>query len=120
MQVEGKAYISDKDFDAFLSAPDGRKGYMPQSIPKTQPLQQAPAASLSVPAVYIRQPLFSPGMPGSPFFSGSNISDFLEAWEYFCENFQLSDENRTRRISRYFDADLRDYVKILKNYVFRD
>ena len=39
MQVEGKAYISDKDFDAFFSALDGRKGYMPQSISKTQPLQ---------------------------------------------------------------------------------
>ena len=120
VQVEGKARISDKDFDAFLSAPDGRKGYMPQPVPKTQPPQQAPAASLGVPAVYVRQPLPSPGMPGSPFFSGSNISDFLEAWEYFCEDFQLSDEDRIRRISRYFGADLRDYVETLKDYVLRD
>ena len=29
IQVEGKARISDKDFDAFFSALDGRKGYMP-------------------------------------------------------------------------------------------
>ena len=87
VQIKGKTYISDKDFDIFFSAPDGRKGYMPQSIPKTQPLQQAPAASFSVPAIYIRQPLSSPGISGSPFFSGSNISDFLEAWEYFCEDF---------------------------------
>ena len=120
VQVEGKARISDKDFDAFLSAPDRRKGYMPQPVSKTQPLQQAPAASLSVPAVYIRQPLSSPGIPGSPFFSGSNISDFLEAWEYFCEDFQLLDEDRIRRISRYFGADLRDYVETLENYMLRD
>ena len=73
-----------------------------------------------MPAVYIRQPLPSPGIPGSPFFSGSNISDFLEAWEYFCEDFQLLDEDRIKYISRYFDADLRDYVEILKNYVLRD
>ena len=93
---------------------------MPQPISKTQPLQQAPAASLGVPAVYVRQLLFSPGMPGSPFFSGSNISDFLEAWEYFCEDFQLLDEDRIRRISRYFGADLRDYVETLEDYVLRD
>ena len=59
-------------------------------------------------------------MPGSPFFSSSNISDFLETWEYFCEDFQLSDEDRIKRISRYFGADLRDYVKTLKNYMLRD
>ena len=28
IQIEGKAYISNKDFNIFLSAPDGRKGYM--------------------------------------------------------------------------------------------
>ena len=87
VQVEGKTHISDKDFDIFFSAPDRRKGYMPQSIPKTQPLQQAPAAFLDMPAIYIRQLLSSPGMPGSPFFSNSNISDFLEAWEYFYKDF---------------------------------
>ena len=120
VQIEGKTRISDKDFDAFFSAPDGRKGYMPQPIFKTQPLQQAPAASLDMPAVYVRQPLPSSGMPGSPFFSSSNISDFLKTWECFCEDFQLLDENRIRRISRYFGADLRDYIKTLKNYVLRD
>ena len=59
-------------------------------------------------------------MPESPFFSGSNISDFFEAWEYFCEDFQLLNENRIKRISRYFGADFRDYMEILKNYIFRD
>ena len=38
MQIKGKIYISNKDFDAFLSALDGRKGYISQSISKTQPL----------------------------------------------------------------------------------
>ena len=59
-------------------------------------------------------------MPESLFFSSSNISDFFETWEYFCENFQLSDEDKIRRISRYFGADLRDYIEILKNYMLRD
>ena len=38
MQIKGKIYIFDKDFNAFFSAPDRRKKYIPQSIPKTQPL----------------------------------------------------------------------------------
>ena len=78
MQIEGKTYISNKNFDIFLSALNGRKEYISQLIFKTQPLQQAPVASFNIPAVYIYQPLFSPNIPGSPFFSSSNISDFLE------------------------------------------
>ena len=31
-----------------------------------------------MPAIYIRQPLFSFNIPESPFFSSSNISDFFE------------------------------------------
>ena len=38
MQIKGKIYISNKDFNIFLSAPDERKEYIPQSISKTQPL----------------------------------------------------------------------------------
>ena len=120
MQIEGKAYIFNKNFDAFFSAPDGRKGYMPQPISKTQPLQQVPAASFNMPAIYIRQPLSSPGIPRSLFFFCSNISDFFKTWKYFCEDFQLSDEDRIRYISRYFGTNLRDYIETLENYILRD
>ena len=39
VQIKSKAYISDKDFNAFFSTLDGRKGYIPQPIFKIQPLQ---------------------------------------------------------------------------------
>ena len=59
-------------------------------------------------------------MPESPFFFNSNISDFFKIWEYFCEDFQFLDKNKIKRISWYFDTDFRDYIEILKNYIFRD
>ena len=59
-------------------------------------------------------------MPESLFFSSSNILDFFEIWEYFCKDFQLLNKNKISRISWYFGADLRDYIKILKNYIFWD
>lgn len=44
-------------------------------------------------------PMHYPGAPGSPFFEGANVSEFLERFENICGNYRTSTSEKIRRLS---------------------
>ena len=52
----------------------------------------------------------------SPYFSGLDITDFLEDWDYTCESYGVSDSTKYKAFPRYVEPTLREEVKTLPGY----
>ena len=46
-------------------------------------------------------PMPYPGAPGSLFFEGANISEFLERFENMCDDYRMSTSEKIRRLPWY-------------------
>ena len=44
-----------------------------------------------------------PGTPGTPFFDGRNVTEFLDRFSDLCTDYKLSDAEKMRRLPRYCD-----------------
>ena len=61
-------------------------------------------------ASYI-MPLPYPGAPGSPFFDGANVTEFLERYENMCEDYRVSLAEKIRRLPLYGEMFTARHVK---------
>jgi hypothetical protein len=67
-----------------------------------------------------RPVVLRPNQPGSPHFDGNNVSEFLEEWSFFCEDYGLSDKFKCTRLPTYCDKDIGDNVRLLRGYASED
>jgi hypothetical protein len=61
-----------------------------------------------------RFPLPMPGSEGTPLFKGYNVTDFIERFEFFCENYSVPDRKAT--LPKYCDSARREIVTSLAEY----
>ena len=70
------------------------------------------------PAMNLYRPvLLRPNQPGAPHFDGKNVTEFIEEWGFFCDNYGCSDQLKCTRLPAYCDKDIGDNVKLLAGYV---
>jgi len=70
------------------------------------------------PAINIYRPvLLRPNQPGAPHFDGKRVSEFIEEWGFFCDDYGCSDQLKCTRLPSYCDKDIGDNVKLLAGYV---
>ena len=50
---------------------------------------------------------------------GNDVTDLLDQWEMFCDDYGFSEEERCRRLPRYCVAAIREIVEILPGYTAR-
>ncbi len=51
------------------------------------------------------------------YFEEKNMTDFLERYEDFCDNYELNQINRFRKLSRYCDKIIDDNIKTKIEYI---
>jgi hypothetical protein len=61
-------------------------------------------------------PLLAPGAPGSPYFDGTRVTDFLSQYNNMCDSAGLSDVSRVRHLTRYCGSDTARYLYTLPEY----
>jgi hypothetical protein len=61
-----------------------------------------------------RFPMPVPGSEGMPYFSGANITEFLERFDELCDEYQVVD--RKAKLPRYCDSARREVVKSLPEW----
>ena len=59
----------------------------------------------------------APGQPGAPEFNGEGVSEFLDTWEMFCEDYGFNDNEKCRRLPRYCTQTVKELVEILPGHV---
>jgi hypothetical protein len=52
-----------------------------------------------------------PGSPGTPYFDGYNVTEFLERFSDLCSDYALEEGEKIRRLPRYCDVLNEQYVK---------
>jgi hypothetical protein len=62
-------------------------------------------ATLGMPAIMHPFPL--PGTPGAPpTFNGRNVTSFLKKYESMCDNYQIQEHLRLKKVSEYCENDI--------------
>ena len=51
------------------------------------------------------------------YFEVKNMTDFLERYEDFCDDYELNQINRFRKLSRYCDKIIDDNIKTKIEYI---
>ena len=52
-----------------------------------------------------------PGTPGTPFFEGANITDFLNRYELMCTDFRVEEKEKIRRLPLYCEMFIGKYIE---------
>ena len=63
-----------------------------------------------------RKQMPPPGSAGMPYFSGANVTEFLERYEETCEDYDLSEPDKILRVPRYCDSYRKDLIKALPEW----
>jgi hypothetical protein len=84
----------------------------PQSTGTVTPLDATPQPTADMST--FRFPMPVPGSEGMPYFSGANITEFLERFEELCDEYQVVD--RKAKLPRYCDSARREIVKSLPEW----
>ena len=61
-----------------------------------------------------------PGTPDTLYFEEVNISEFIEYFENICDDYQVRDENKIKRVPRYYTQVIGQFVKGIKKYQDED
>ncbi len=61
-----------------------------------------------------------PGTPDTLYFEEVNISEFIEYFENICDDYQVRDENKIKRVPRYCTQVISQFVKGIKKYQDED
>jgi len=67
-----------------------------------------------------RPVILRPNQPGAPHFNGENVSEFLEEWGFFCEDYGYKDPLKCTRLPAYCEKDIGDNIKLLPGYTAED
>jgi len=76
----------------------------------------------NTPPLIVQPPIFKmpmpmPGSEGMPFFTGSNAKDFTRRFEETCDDFNLTDEEKRKRLPRYADNTRRRQIEGLPEWI---
>lgn len=52
-----------------------------------------------------------PGTPGTPFFEGSNITDFLNRYDQMCTDFLVEAKEKIKRLPWYCEIFIGKYIE---------
>ena len=85
------------------------------SSPPIEPT--APASSIT--NIY-RPVILRPNEPGAPHFIGENVSEFLQEWDFFCDDYGCNDRIKCTRLPLYCDKKIGDDIKRLDGFVTED
>jgi hypothetical protein len=78
-------------------------------------------ASAMVSISSIRAVMPSPATLGTaPYFKGENITDFLESWDNFADDYDCVGAEKQKKILRYVDSFYRDEIRIMIKYAKDD
>ena len=70
------------------------------------------------PAMNLYRPvLLHPNQPSAPHFDGKNVTEFIEEWGFFCDDYVCSDQLKCTQLPAYCDKGIGDNVKLLAGYV---
>jgi len=86
------------------------------NIPKSTPTDSQVNITIQVNLLVI--PL--PDTPDTPYFEGVNISEFIERFENICDNYQIRDKNKIKRVPRYYTQVIGQFIKEIKRYQDED
>ena len=70
-------------------------------------------------AVY-RPVLLRPNEPGAPHFDGKNVTEFIEEWGFFTDDYGCNDRLKCTRLPMYCDKTIGDDIKRLDGFVAED
>lgn len=82
----------------------------------TPTLSNSNASKESMPAsipVYSHAVMPYPGAPGTPFFEGSNITNFLDRYSRMCTDYRVSEEEKIKRLAWYCEMFTGKYIETL-------
>jgi hypothetical protein len=90
-----------------LSSLEATLDEMPVATPTAEP-----TFTMAAPPFHF--PLPMPGLEGTPLFKGYNITDFIERFEFFYENYSVPDRKAT--LLKYYDSARREIITSLAEY----
>ena len=61
-------------------------------------------------------PMPLPGTNGAPYFQGQNVSDFLDRFDFMCEDYELSETDRIKRLPWYCEKTIGEYLRMLTEF----
>ena len=67
-------------------------------------------------AVRVSAAMPRPGQPGALSFDGMEVTEFLERWNFECEDFGIADTQKCRRLPYYCVKEVKDIVEYLEGY----
>lgn len=65
-------------------------------------------------------PMPYPGSPGAPYFSGHNVTEFVNRFALICRDYGVSEEEMFEKLPWYCEKMIGDYIKSIPEYVERD
>ena len=65
-------------------------------------------------------PMPYPGAPGAPYFSGNNVTEFLQRFQLTCKEYDVQNEGMFQKLPWYCEKIIGDYVKSILEYISRD
>ena len=91
------------------SSMDNTEGSTPTPSNSNASKESMPA---SIP-VYSHAVMPYPGAPGTPFFEGSNVTDFLDRYSRMCTDYRVDEQEKIKRLSWYCEMFTGKYVETL-------
>ena len=75
-----------------------------------------PAAATSTVTNIYRPVILRPNEPGAPHFNGEDVSEFVDEWGFFCDDYGCSNQLKCSRLPSYCDKDIGDNIKLLDGF----
>jgi hypothetical protein len=118
-----KRRISQEVFQSVLKMSNNKSSNMGRESSSSSPALATPQSEVQ--AFTLSQPLLQPGTPGAPFFTGENVTEFLDTYEGMCEDSGLPVSRRAARLVKYCGLDrddnsVADQIKQLPEWTLGD
>jgi len=87
-------------------------------VTASTPNQTTTTRMMSAANVLYRAPMPLPTSPGTPYFEGANITEFLERFEEMCEDYGVeTDEEKLRRMPKYCAEGVGRGIKSMPEWI---
>ena len=110
--VSGGRDSAGTSFEAGTATPLETDSSTPQDTETVTPLVTVSQPTIDM--ATFRFPMPVPGSEGMPYFSGANITEFLERFDELCDEYQVVDKKA--KLPRYCDSARREVVKSLPEW----
>ena len=68
----------------------------------------------------IHYPMPLTGTVGAPYFTGQNVTDFLERFDNMCEEYGVKKLDKIRKLPWYCEKSIGEYIRMLSEYEAKD